>query len=93
MWKLLHYYRIFVKSIILLIDKFSSLRLMKSILHQNIYNYIASTVNNNVEEEDNTKMMVGVMRPEEHSYANNDADHYFENTFVPSSQQNEKNDE
>ena len=28
-------------------------------------------------------MMVGVMRPEEHSYANYDADHYFENTIVP----------
>ena len=27
-------------------------------------------------------MMVGVMRPEEHSYANYDADHYFENTIV-----------
>ena len=28
-------------------------------------------------------MMVGVMRPEEHSYANYDAEHYFENTIVP----------
>ena len=28
-------------------------------------------------------MMVGVMRPEEHSYANYDADHNFENTIVP----------
>ena len=27
-------------------------------------------------------MMVGVMRPYEHSYANYDADHYFENTIV-----------
>ena len=27
-------------------------------------------------------MMVGVMRPEEHSYANYDAVHYFENTIV-----------
>ena len=36
----------------------------------------------NLEEADNTKMMVGVMRPEEHSYANYDADDYFENTIV-----------
>ena len=27
-------------------------------------------------------MMVGVMRQDEHSYANYDADHYFENTIV-----------
>ena len=26
--------------------------------------------------------MVGVMRPEEHSYANYDADHCFENSIV-----------
>ena len=32
---------------------------------------------NNLEEADKTKMMVGVMRPEEHSYANYDADHDF----------------
>ena len=41
-------------------------------------------------------MMVGVMRPEEHSYANYDADHYFENTIVlvgESSPQNKKIDE
>ena len=37
----------------------------------------------NLEEADNTKMMVGVMRPEEHSYVNYDADHYFENNIVP----------
>ena len=37
----------------------------------------------NLEEADNTKMMVGVMRPDGHSYANYDADHYFENTIVP----------
>ena len=36
----------------------------------------------NLEEADNTKMMVGVMRSEEHSYANYDAVHYFENTIV-----------
>ena len=35
-----------------------------------------------IEEADNTKMMVGVMRPEEHSYVNYDADYYFEN-IVP----------
>ena len=28
-------------------------------------------------------MMVGVMRSEEHSYANYDADHYFENIILP----------
>ena len=47
-------------------------------------------------ETDNTKMMVGVMRPDEHSYANYDADHYFGNTIVPvgeSSPQNKKMDE
>ena len=27
--------------------------------------------------------VVGVMRPDEHSYVNYDADHYFENTIVP----------
>ena len=41
-------------------------------------------------------MMVGVMRPEEHSYANYDAEHDFENTIVPvgeSSPQNKMMDE
>ena len=28
-------------------------------------------------------MIVGLMRPEEHSYANYDAVYYFENTIVP----------
>ena len=40
-------------------------------------------------------MMVGVMRPEEHSYANY-AEHYFENIIVPvneSSPQNKMIDE
>ena len=38
----------------------------------------------NLEEADNTKMMVGVMRLDEYSYANYDADHYyFKNTIVP----------
>ena len=38
-------------------------------------------------------MMVGVMRPDEHSYANYDVEHYFENIIVPvggSSPQNKK---
>ena len=41
-------------------------------------------------------MMVGVVRPEEHQYANYDADHIFENTIVPvgeSSPQNKKMNE
>ena len=33
-------------------------------------------------------MMVGAMRQDEHSYANYDADHYFENTMSESSPQN-----
>ena len=28
-------------------------------------------------------LIVGVMRPDEHQYANYDADHYFKNTIVP----------
>ena len=50
----------------------------------------------NLEEADNVKMVVGVMKPDEHSYANYDGDHYFENTIVPvgeSSPQNKKIDE
>ena len=49
-----------------------------------------------LEEADNPKMMVGVMRPDEHLYANYDADPYFENTIVPvgeSSPQNKMMDE
>ena len=45
----------------------------------------------NLEEADNTKMMVGVMRPEEHSYVNYDADHYFENTIAPVSESSPQN--
>ena len=41
-------------------------------------------------------MILGVMRPDEHSYANYYAEYYFENTIVPvgeSSPQNMKMDE
>ena len=36
-------------------------------------------------------MMVGVMRPDEHSYAYYDADHYFENTIVPIGESSPRN--
>ena len=42
-----------------------------------------STKNINLEEADTTNIVVDVMRPDEHSYANYDADHYFDNSTVP----------
>ena len=36
-------------------------------------------------------MMVGIMRPEEYSYAKYDADDYFENTTVPVGESSSQN--